>query len=117
MGGTHFESMQYATHLQYITAYPGAYEDLPWNDCLATSPDSVVGRLLFGFLWITGDHTHNDRRPCLIFHRDIISRHVVSPDAEYELRGCSTTAGHLVLATPTRHHGDGFPGLGESRFG
>src|SRR5712691_4567483 len=25
MGGTHFESMQYATHLQYITAYPGAY--------------------------------------------------------------------------------------------
>src|SRR2546426_3543198 len=27
MGGTHFESMQYATHLQYITAYPGAYGD------------------------------------------------------------------------------------------
>src|SRR6266540_174795 len=29
MGGTHFESMQYATHLQYITAYPGAYADAP----------------------------------------------------------------------------------------
>src|SRR2546426_1422931 len=29
MGGTHFESMQYATHLQYITAYPGAYAQPP----------------------------------------------------------------------------------------
>jgi hypothetical protein len=29
MGGTHFESMQYATHLQYITAYPGAYGRCP----------------------------------------------------------------------------------------
>src|SRR5437867_13114922 len=29
MGGTHFESMQYATHLQYITAYPGAYGEAP----------------------------------------------------------------------------------------